>query len=241
MGILYKDKITPINEGEAAYALRESWKKIYGEYPSLDSLALLWAQWALETGRGKAIHWYNFGNIKRSSDEDYCMFRCNEIIKGKVVWFDPPHKQTWFRAYPSATEGAYDYLMFLSKRSRYQKAWEVLKQGDVYGFGHELKVAGYYTASEEQYTKSLASLAREFKNKSSVILKWQPSPSKQTLPEPEQTPPSVEKPTVEKPLEEPISIETSNKVEVPIVKKSFFQVLLEIFFPRIYNCKNVEK
>ncbi len=232
MGTLYEDKITPISEGEAAYALRESWKKIYGEYPSLDSLALLWAQWALETGRGRAIHNYNFGNIKCSGDEDYCMFRCNEIIKGRVVWFDPPDRQTWFRAYNSAYEGALDYLTLLSKSTRYQKAWEVLKLGDVYRFGHELKVAGYYTANEEQYTKSLASLAKEFKNKSSTILTWSP-PASEDPSKGDASP--CDNSAIEKPVEEP------TKENIPTVKKSFIQILLEILFSVLDNYRSVEK
>lgn len=233
MGILYEDKITKISEGEAAYALRENWKKIYGEYPSLDALALLWAQWALETGRGKAIHCYNFGNIKRSGTEDYCMFRCNEMIKGKLVWFDPPHKQTWFRAYSSSLDGAFDYLTFLSKRTRYQKAWEALKKGDVYSFSHELKLAGYYTANEEQYTRGLASLAKEFKNKSTTILQWQPVPDKEVI-TPKEFPAEV--PVVEESEPEKIVV-----VEPVSVKKTWIQKLLEIFFPSTDNCKSVEK
>lgn len=176
MGILFKDQVKQISEGEAAWALREAWNKLYNDYPSVDSLALLWSQWALETGRGKAIHCYNFGNIKRSNDENYCMFRCNEILNGKLEWFDPPHKQTWFRAYPSAVDGALDYIMFLSQRKRYQKAWAAIQIGDPALFGHELKVAGYYTADEAHYTKSIVSLTKEFKRKSEEILAWTPSP-----------------------------------------------------------------
>lgn len=172
MGKLFEDQIKQIDEGEAAYALREAWNELYGVYPSLESLALLWAQWALETGRGKSIHCYNFGNIKRSGDEDYCMYRCNEILDGKLCWFYPPHKQTWFRAYSSSIDGAIDYINFLSQRTRYKKAWLAIQKGDPYLFGHELKMAGYYTADEVQYTKSIASLTKEFKKKSDQILSW---------------------------------------------------------------------
>lgn len=174
MGQLIEAKVKEIGEGEAAYALREAWKRLYTEYPSLDSLALLWAQWALETGRGKSIFCYNFGNIKRSADEDYCMFRCDEIINGKTVWFEPPNKATWFRAYPTAVDGAYDYIKFLSQKSRYQTAWIAVKAGDPAAFGHALKMADYYTANEANYTKGLVSLTNEFKSKSTTILAWTP-------------------------------------------------------------------
>jgi hypothetical protein len=174
MGQLFEAKVKQISEGEAAYSLREAWKKLYGEYPSLNSLALLWSQWALETGRGKSIWNYNFGNIKVSGDEDYTMYRCNEVINGKVEWFDPPHKQTWFRSYGSAIDGAYDYIKFLSQKSRYKAAWQAIIKGDPAIFSHELKVAGYYTAEEEGYTHNVVSLTTEFKSKADTILTWQP-------------------------------------------------------------------
>jgi len=180
MGQLIPDEVKQISEGEAACALREAWKLLYNQYPSLDSLALLWSQWALETGRGKAIHCYNFGNLKRSGDEDYCMFRCNENINGKWEWFDPPHKQTWFRAYPTAVDGAFDYVKFLSQKRRYLKAWQAVRLGDAALFGHELKIAGYYTANEIQYTKGLVRLADEFKKKSATMLAWKPKEEKRS-------------------------------------------------------------
>lgn len=173
MGNLIENKITPLSEMDAGHGLNEAWKQLYGSYPSINSLALVWAQSALETGRWKSIHNFNWGNIKRSNDEDYCMYRCNEKINGKWVWFDPPHPQTWFRAYSSATEGACDYLSFLSKRPRYQKAWEAIEKGNVYNFGHELHQAGYYTADEQQYTHGLVSLTEEFKKKFSIVLQQQ--------------------------------------------------------------------
>lgn len=176
MGVLVTDKVTPISEGEATHSLREAWKLLYGNYPSTDSLALLWSQWALETGRGKFIHCYNFGNIKRSKDDptDWTMFRCSEILNGKEVFFDPPHPQTHFRAYPTAVDGALDYIKFLSQRKRYLKAWEQIKLGDAAAFSHELKVAGYYTASEARYTAMVVKLTLEFKNKVAKLLEWRP-------------------------------------------------------------------
>lgn len=165
MGKLFEDKLTKLNELEAAQYLAEAWNSLYGEYPSTESLAVLWAKTALETGRWKSIHCYNWGNIKKSANENYCMFRCSEIIKGKEQWFDPPHPQTWFRAYETATEGALDYLRFLSQNKRYAKAWEAVHKGDPALFCHELKAGGYYTASESLYTHGVVSLTNEFKKK----------------------------------------------------------------------------
>lgn len=222
MGILFEDTVKQISEGEAAYALREAWNKLYLAYPSIESLALLWAQWALETGRGKAIHCYNFGNIKRSSDEDYCMYRCNEILNGKLYWFDPPHKQTWFRAYSYCVDGAYDYIKFLSESSRYKLAWAAIQKGDPYLFGHELKMAGYYTADEVQYTKSIASLTKEFKQKSDQILSWAPLPDDVPTIPPVRSEFMLSYPEIPLPPLMPQDFKPE-----PITKKSFFEGLLD--------------
>ena len=204
MGQLFEDKLTVLSEGEAVYSLKEAWFKLYGSYPSNDSLALLYAQTALETGRWKSMHCNNWGNIKRASDEDYCMFRCNEIINGHIVWFDPPNKATWFRAYPTAVDGAYDYLRFLSQKSRYQGAWQAIQHGNPTEFAHALKEAGYYTASEALYTKGVVSLTNEFKKRSEELLAWKPP----TPAEPDRRSqlPTIE-PTGDEPAAEPAPIE----------------------------------
>ena len=61
-------KNTPLTESEATYYLKNAWKNIYGVYPSIDSLALLWAQSAGETGRWKYLRCNNWGNIKRRKE-----------------------------------------------------------------------------------------------------------------------------------------------------------------------------
>lgn len=176
MAEFIQDQVLAISQGEAAYALREAWNRLYGEYPSIASLALLWAQWALETGRGKAIHCFNFGNIKAVANGpcDWTYYRCNEIIGGKVVWFDPPHPASCFRAYRTSVDGAYDYICFLAKKARYAKAWQQVIAGNPSAFSHELKVAGYYTADEGLYTRGVVSLCNEFKKKADELLAWRP-------------------------------------------------------------------
>jgi hypothetical protein len=195
----------PLEEAEAVYALREAWKRIYGEYPKNPSLALLYAQSALETGRWKKMRCNNFGNIKKihadpkrniQGDGHYfTMFRCNEILKGKVEWFDPPHLYTHFRAYKTPTDGAEDYIKFVSQKTRYKKAWQEVLNGDPIGYCYELKKAGYYTASLEKYTKGVTSLTREFLSKKDKLLAWEP-------PVPEPAPPP--KPEVLRPPPPPV-------------------------------------
>lgn len=212
----YKDKqyvpkfTRKLSEAEATHALREAWKIVYGDYPQDKSLALLWAQSALETGRWKIIRNNNFGNIKKrhanpkykikDDGHDFTMFRCNELLwdrklkKTVVKWFDPPHIQTHFRAYPTPIEGAEDYIRLLSKKKNYAKVWKQVLAGDPVAYSHELKVAKYYTASEKKYTKGVVSLTSEFMRRKDKLLAWEPP--EEIAPNPEPDPP-------EKPGEDP--------------------------------------
>ncbi len=160
------NRITPLIPEQVAEAFRQGFETIEGDPPSDETLSLLLAQSALETGHWKKIHCYNFGNIKASENYQgmYCMFRCNEIINGHVRWFDPPHPQTWFRAYASASEGAYDYLAFLAVDTnndgvnRYEAAWKAAKRADISGFIRQLKMVGYFTANLDRYLKAVDQL-----------------------------------------------------------------------------------
>ena len=174
------DELTVLLEAEAVHALREAWHKIYGQYPNDNSLGVLFAKSALETGRWRLIHCYNFGNIKKkrktaTSQDDghyFTMFRCGEVLNGKHIMFEPPHIQTHFRAYKSAQEGAEDYIRFVSQSKRYAKAWQKVLEGDPKGYAHELKVAGYYTANETTYTAGVVKLFEEFLRRKEELLSW---------------------------------------------------------------------
>ncbi len=122
------------------------------------------AQSALETGRWKKIHWNDFGNEKAGPNYEgfYTQFRCNEVIRGEIEWFNPPHPQCNFRAYPTATEGAAAHIRFLSTLGRYRLAWYAAEKGDPDEFVVALKQAGYFTASLEPYRHAVNSLFREF-------------------------------------------------------------------------------
>lgn len=187
----YKDsqyipcQITKLSEAEATYYLREAWKSIYNVYPKNSSLALLFAQWCLETSRGKSLRCWNYGNIKKThgnsvtgvKDDGCCftMFRLNEILKGKEEWFDPPHIQTHMRGFKTPLEGAIDYIKFLSQRKRYLKAWQEVINGRPREYAIELHLANYYTASVELYTKGIVRLTDEFNRKSAILLSWHPA------------------------------------------------------------------
>jgi hypothetical protein len=121
LATLVPDRLTPLTAAEVLKAFKGAFATVCGVDPSKECLALLVAQSALETGRWRSIHCFNFGNVKASNDYTgkYCQFRCNEVINGKVQWFDPPHPQTSFRAFDSVDSGAIDHLRFLSTRPRY--------------------------------------------------------------------------------------------------------------------------
>lgn len=129
-----------------------------------EAVAIIVSQSALETGRWKSLYCFNFGNEKATASwsGDYYMIRCNEIIGGKLEWFDPPHPQTWFRAFPDAATGAESHVRFLSQSARYAQAWHAALVGDPAAYAHALKVHGYYTASEALYTRAVVSLFNEF-------------------------------------------------------------------------------
>jgi flagellum-specific peptidoglycan hydrolase FlgJ len=96
---------------------------------------------------------YNFGGIKGSSPQgDTANYLTHEVIGGQNLTV-----RQGFRAYGSIDEGAEDYVRLLSHQ--FGPALSSAKVGDVRGFAHALKQAGYYTSSEDQYASALQSLA----------------------------------------------------------------------------------
>lgn len=159
-------KLTPLSKEEAACALRNAYKKVMGEYPGLDSLSILYAQTALESGNFQKGLWnYNWGNVKRLSGVKYTSFKCSEIINGKNEWFYPYHPQTFFAAWDTAEDGAAAYIEFLTKRKRYAAAWQEVLNGNPIKYCAALKQSGYFTADLTQYTRGVVSLTEEFKRK----------------------------------------------------------------------------
>jgi hypothetical protein len=212
MGELKEAKYTQLTEAEATYALREGWKLIYGEYPSIESLSILWSQSALETGRWKYIWNYNFGNIKRHDSHDWCMYKCSEVINGKNIWFTPPDPQTHFCAYPDSISGAKEYIEFISKRPHYKEAWEQVLAGSAVKYCAALRKAGYFTADLISYTKTVVKLCDEFKSKSEQLLTYAPP-----------VPVQVEQTVVSAPIEQPVETQPVTTVS------SFFGSISKFF------------
>lgn len=152
---------TPATVAEVKQALGFAWVSLFGCHSSPESICVLLAQWALETGRGNSMWNYNLGNVKSHQKEgDWCFFRCNEVISGKVVWFEPDHPGCCFVAYPTLQQGADAYMDKL--HTRFAKAWPAVLAGNPTEFSKRLKASRYYTADEAKYTATLVSLYREF-------------------------------------------------------------------------------
>lgn len=161
---LVEDKLTPLTPGQVARSFAPAFFRLTGERASDRTLCILMAQSALESGRWGALHCFNYANIKASEAYEglYCLYRCNEIINGRMEWFEPPHPQCRFRAYLNQDDGAFDYLSFLYNRTRYRPAWDAAVAGDPAAFVAALKRAGFFTAHEEPYRKAVVSLTIEY-------------------------------------------------------------------------------
>ncbi len=217
---------TSLNEDEAVYSLREAWKELFNEYPKDETLGILYAQTALETARWKSLLNYNFGNIKKTESHDYCSYKCSEIINGKEEFFEPLHPQTFFNSYPTALDGAKEYLLFLSKRTRYAWAWQELINGDPVKYCVALKKGGYFTADLTKYTKGVVSLTEEFNRKKEKLYAWKP-------PVIEVAPIIIENPVIIDPIaiSEPIIPESTLTPEVFNLNwiQTIWQIISQIF------------
>lgn len=148
---------------------------------SREAVGVLWAQYALETGRGSACWNHNIGNVKvtrRQAEAGVPFFMLPgtwEIEHGRRVVYQPPHEQTWFRWFASLSEAMRHHLSFLA--ARYGEAWEALRSGDPTAFASALKKRGYYTGSETTYAASLRHLLREFL----AAAEWPVDPNEVTI------------------------------------------------------------
>lgn len=146
---------TPMAPEAAADHLAEAWKAVTGETANDRTLAVLWAQWALETGRGTAMLDNNFAGLKgRGPRGDSAVRWTWERSSGGVE-----RLRRRFRAYGSPLEGARDYVVVL--RDRFSEAFAAARAGDASNFARALARAGYHTADASEYERALRLLCRE--------------------------------------------------------------------------------
>ena len=139
-------------------SLIKAWYDIYQDFPKKQSVGVIYAQWALETGEGKSCWCENIGNYKAVDEPNktikYCMLNnVWEIINGKKEIFQPPNKATWFMAFDSIDEGVAWHLNSL-KTKRFKPAWRFVENGDIVGFVKQIKTLNYFTASLDDYLKA---------------------------------------------------------------------------------------
>lgn len=163
-----------------ARAVVRGWRKVFdGEIPLEPSIAVLYAQYMVETG---GVHCYNnnIGNVKKVDGDgfDYhclvgtwegvspavaqqlvatgqAVYDTNEGHKKAVgpnrvsVVFQPPHPATRFRAFPSLDDAMVEHLKLLSKR--FYLAWPFVLVGDYVEFAKALGKQHYFTADPMVY------------------------------------------------------------------------------------------
>jgi hypothetical protein len=180
------DRLTPLPFERAAPAMRQALRYVLGREPTNACLSAALAKCALETGRMRSCHCWNWGNIKAGQKYAgmYCTFELNEVLGGKVVWFsplgrldrkggavvaehtaDPPgHPQTRMRAHENELTGADAYVEFMRKPA-FEPAFQRMIAGDVPGMVAAMKAARYFTADETAYAKAVVSIDKEYRLK----------------------------------------------------------------------------
>jgi hypothetical protein len=165
-----------------AFSTQELLEAVEAVEPSMsrEAAGLVWSQWALETGRGKACACYNIANLKvtiaqANAGVPFTMLPNTwERINGKKVIFQPPDPQTWFRAFSNLREGVEHHVAFLKRRL--SKAWDALLAGNPTRFAAELKAKGYYTEDLDIYTRGIRSLHAEWM-RTTIVPLFAPEPS----------------------------------------------------------------
>lgn len=147
---------TPLPPREAAEALGRAWQDVLGEPPPPGAVGVLWAQWALETGRGRAMVGFNFGNIKGAGPGGK-----STVMATREGFGATEHGvRARFRAYDGVDEGARDYVRTLS--DHYPGAITAARQGNAPAFVDALVRGRYFTADPVAYRRGVVGLAREF-------------------------------------------------------------------------------
>jgi peptidoglycan hydrolase-like protein with peptidoglycan-binding domain len=148
-------KETVVSTNEMFESVTRVWKELVGAGKSAvlveDCATVLVGQWGLETGWGKKMMNFNFGNVKRggSTTSKYTAFATSEYYKteakalaaadcavhartlgkrskGWGAWFEAPHLQTFFRAYDTLDEGVKAHFAILQKQANFKPAWDAL-------------------------------------------------------------------------------------------------------------------
>jgi hypothetical protein len=151
---------TPLHEEAAAQYLAGALHQVVGSRASENAVAVLWAHWAHETGRGKRMLGHNFAGIKGEGTLGGARVWTREAAgtkKKKLV-------RRTFRVYENPEQGALDYVNLLL--TRYQGALSAAREGRTADFVHVLLRRGYYTDEKHVYERAITRLAQECRRRS---------------------------------------------------------------------------
>jgi hypothetical protein len=140
---------TAVNVTDLREAIGRAYTRVTGKPATAGVVRSLTAQASLETAGGRSMYNFNFGGVKGAGPggkSASCL--THEVVDGKELTL----RQN-FRAYASLDEGAEDYVRVLV--NKFGGALPAAAGGDLDGFAHALKQAGYYTASENDYAAAL--------------------------------------------------------------------------------------
>ncbi|HTQ06249.1 MAG TPA: glucosaminidase domain-containing protein [Polyangiaceae bacterium] len=146
---------TPLTTDQASSLIGNALERVTGEKPKPETVAILTAQWAHETGHGASMFNYNFAGIKGAGPTGLSVSQRTREGYGSSERTITDN----FRAYQTAEEGARDYVSLL--KSRFPGAFEAAKSGDPTATVHALKQEGYFTGDEVAYTRSVTQLAQQ--------------------------------------------------------------------------------
>lgn len=157
---------TKFNIADFTKAFIVAWYSIYNAVPTKQQVAVVYAQWGLETGIGTYCWNFNIGNAKAvdspSETIQYCVLNGTwEMVNGVKVILTPNDPGSWFRAFDSLSDGMTFHLNLL-RNQRYRTAWSAVEAGDPALFSLLLKEHGYYTASETSYFAAMNYYFKKF-------------------------------------------------------------------------------
>ena len=150
--------ITPLSEAEIATALDLGHAAAFGMNARSACKSIAWAMICLETGRGKALHNYNFGNVDASPDWHGPIFYLT-ADEGHGAGTHRVRKA--LRSYERPFAGAIGWWQFMA--AHYPGALVAFDSGD--GNATVRALTGYFTGDKASYAAALVSLATEYRRK----------------------------------------------------------------------------
>jgi hypothetical protein len=186
-------KRTVVSMRDYANAALYAWGELFPFLPQKESLAILWAQYIIETGGKECWNW-NIGNEKHVQGDPFDFqylvgtWECVDyqtayslIAQGlakadtnpdhiaacplnkKPVIFVPPHPATCFRAFSSLQEAMLSHMRLLVQR--FGAAWDKVVLGDPDAFAHALKAGrdGKEGTADDYFTASSEAYAKGMK------------------------------------------------------------------------------